>query len=167
MPGPVNRTRVVAATALALGFSLPALGCGDSSEPRLSATVAAQLQRGLSEVRAAAEEGDTVRASNALSSFSRLVDRESRAGHLSAEQARGLRAGIEQSQRRIELELGTATPPPTPQPMLSPPTSSPDKAEGDSYEPKLPKKPKKAKKVDKEEKADERDHEEDEEGGDD
>ncbi len=119
------------AGALAVAFFavLLAPGCGSSPEPRLSATAASQLQRGLSDVRAAAEDGDETEALRALSSFSALVSRESRAGNLSAGQTRGLKTGIAQARRRIELEVDAPAPAPTPPPTLTtPPVPAPEPA---------------------------------------
>ncbi len=110
--------------------ALLAPGCGSSDEPRLSATAASQLQRELSDVRAAAEGGDEAEALRALSSFSRLVSREARAGNLSAAQARGLRTGIAQARKRIEVEVVAPAPaPPTSPPPLPAPDPAPEPQE--------------------------------------
>jgi hypothetical protein len=116
-----HRTGLVVALAFASLAALLAPGCGSSTEPRLSATAASQLQRELSGVRAAAEDGDEAGALRALSSFSRLVSREARAGNLSAAQARGLRTGIAQARKRIEVEVVAPAPAPAPAPPTSPP----------------------------------------------
>ncbi len=114
------------APAIALVAAVLGPGCG-SSEPRLSATTASQLQRGLSDVRAAAEDGDETEALRALSSFSALVGQESRAGNLSAAQTRGFRTGIAQARRRIELEVAAPAPARTPPPALTtPPVPAPE-----------------------------------------
>jgi outer membrane biosynthesis protein TonB len=129
-----HRAGVTAALAFAFYTALLAPGCGSSAEPRLSATAASQLQRGLSGVRVAAEGGDEAEALRALSSFSRLVSREARAGNLSASQARGLRTGISQARRRIEIEVATPAPAPTPPTSTPPPIPGPQPAPEQSEE---------------------------------
>ncbi len=126
---------------MALAFAglaaLLAPGCGSSTEPRLSATAASQLQRELSDVRAAVEDGDEAEALRALSSFSGLVSREARAGNLSAAQARGLRTGIAQARKRIEVEVGAPAPaPPTSPPPLPVPDPAPEEPEEEQEEEK-------------------------------
>ncbi len=115
-----HRTGLAVALAFASLAALLAPGCGSSTEPRLSATAASELQRELSGVRAAAEDGDEAEALRALSSFSGLVGREARAGNLSAAQARGLRTGIAQARKRIEVEVGAPAPPTSPPPLPAP-----------------------------------------------
>ena len=122
-----HRTGLAVALAFASLAALLAPGCGSSTEPRLSATAASELQRELSNVRAAAEDGDEAEALRALSSFSGLVGREARAGNLSAAQARGLRTGIAQARKRIEVEVGAPAPaPPTSPPPLPAPDPAPE-----------------------------------------
>lgn len=122
-----HRTGLAVALAFASLAALLAPGCGSSTEPRLSATAASELQRELSGVRAAAEDGDEAEALRALSSFSGLVGREARAGNLSAAQARGLRTGIAQARKRIEVEVVAPAPaPPTSPPPLPAPDPAPE-----------------------------------------
>ncbi len=124
---------VVGVGLLMVLVSLAPVGCGSSAEPQLSGTAASRLQRGLGDVRREASAEDRASALKALSSFSRLVNRESGAGHLSPADTQALKMGIVQARRRIELEL---KPPAAPAP--APPTPAPAARESEQGGPKRP-----------------------------
>ena len=93
-------------------------GCGE--EPRLGASAAEELRRGVDEVRVAAAAGDREGALASLEALRARVDRAAGGGRLGGEDAAVLRRGITRARRRVEQEVAapeptpTATPEPTP-----------------------------------------------------
>lgn len=114
-------TLCAVATGVLTAFaSLGAVGCGSPTAPQLSPKAKSQMQRRLDDVRTGARSRDKAKALSALSGFSRLVSRESRAGHLSPAEARALKTGVAQARRRIELEIEPPTPTVAPTPPPAP-----------------------------------------------
>lgn len=112
------------------------------------------MNEALVATRAAADAGNREKAIGALSVLSKIVSRESRAGHLSAADERALRAGIAQARRRVEHDVEAPAPQPTAPPApvqqntpvpQSPPDEKEDKPEKEDEEDKEDKEDKRGK----------------------
>ena len=91
-------------------------GCGQ--EPRLGASSADELRRGVDDVRLAAGAGDRDGALRALQALRRRVERAAESGRLAKEDAAALRRGISRARRGVEREV--VAPQPTPEPAAEP-----------------------------------------------
>ena len=72
------------------------------------------MNRALAATRAAAEAHDSEKAIGALSALLDIVRRESPEGRLSAAEEHALRTAIAQARRRVELDVKSPPPQPTP-----------------------------------------------------
>ena len=102
-------------------------GCG--AEPRLGASDADELRRGVAGVRTAAAAGDRDGALRALKALRARVERAADGGALGEEDAAVLRRGIARARRQVEQEV--AAPQPAPEPTVEPaPTAKAEPAPG-------------------------------------
>src|SRR5436190_17053353 len=103
-------------------------GCG--SEPRLSASTAAELHKDVAAARSAAQAGDPDAAVAALAALAKHIDSAESDGQLSSGAAAALRRGVARARRRAAKEISapqptpeatpTSTPTPTPTPSATP-----------------------------------------------
>ena len=112
-------------------------GCG--AEPRLGASDADKLRRGVAGVRTAAAAGDRDGALRALKALRARVERAAGAGGLGEEDAAVLRRGIARARRQVEREVAAPEPAPEPEPTVEPAptaTAEPVPAAPEGKEPK-------------------------------
>jgi len=116
------RSSVVGKWLTAVVAVVVVAGCGQ--EPRLGASAADELRRGVDEVRVAAGAGDRDEALRALEALGARVDRAVEGGRLAEEDAVALRRGISRARRGVEREV--VAPQPTPEPAVEPVPTPPE-----------------------------------------
>jgi len=98
--------------------------------PQLSTNARSRMDDAVLAARTAAHAHDNVKSETALSTLADIIGRESRAGHLSAADARALRTGVAQARRRVQLDVVAPAPAaavastPPPPAAVSPPAAS-------------------------------------------
>jgi len=109
-------------------------GCG--SEPRLSASTAAELHKDVAAARSAAQAGNPDAADAALAALEKHIGQAESDGQLSSDAAAALRRGAARARRRAAKEIAPpqptpeATPVPTPTATPTPLATPPDQGRG-------------------------------------